>query len=140
MKANGYKLKGAPIAAVMVLLSVGGCDALVEAFDCEGHVANGYSIPDIVLVSRAERYVRDLEAHPEVFYQTRGERLFFDAESSNYGVADTFTDEYGFLTVVAGRPGRARIEVEAWDSCHTSSATIFYVDVVSYGPTDSPVK
>jgi hypothetical protein len=130
MKANRLLIRSAILVPLLLLIS--GCHALVEVFDCGGYVEHGYDIPDVVLVANAEQYVRDLEARPRVFYQTEGERLFFDAESSNYDVADAFTDEYGFLTVVAGRPGEARVFVEAHDSCGGRASTSFHVEVVRY--------
>lgn len=137
METNRYRRSISFVAICAATLVLGGCEALVEVIDCPGDVENGYDIPDVVLVANAERYVRDLEAHPAVFYQTAGERMYFEAESSNYDVADAFTDEYGFLTVVANRPGSTRIEVDAHDGCFGGARTSFRVDVVRYQPADS---
>lgn len=140
METHRYARLFTSLVLGVFIVTFTGCEAFVEILDCNGYVERGYDIPDVVLVSNAERYVRDLETHPEVFYQTEGERLYFEAESSNYGVADAFTDEYGFLTVVAGHPGQALIEVEANDACRGHARTSFRVEVVRYQTTDGTAE
>lgn len=135
MGSNRYNQRVAWLL-MSLLPFMGGCGVVVDLFECEGRVEHGYDIADIVLVTNAEQFSRDLEARPEVFYQSGGERLFFEAESSNYDVADASTDEYGFLTVVAGHPGQAQVTVEARDACDGYARTTFLVDVVPYESVD----
>lgn len=137
MQTHRYNRAAALLVLTPLLLMTGGCDVLVEVLDCNGRVVHDYDIPDLVLVANAEQYSRDLLVHPQVFYQTEDERLYFDAESSNQGVVEAFTDEDGFLTVVAGHPGRAHVTVEAWDSCSGRATTSFQVEIVSYDAMDS---
>ena len=132
MELYRYRLYLLVLATSLIFLA-SGCKVVIDALDCDGFVEQSYDIADIVLVTNAEQFARDLEAHPEVFYQTGGERLYFEAESSNYDVADVFTDEYGYVTVVAGRPGRAEIVVEARDSCSGYASTTFKVEVIEFG-------
>lgn len=71
-----------------------------------------------------------------MFHQKEGEPLYFEAESSNYGFADAFTNQYGLLTVVAAQPGRARILSRSQDSCHGRATTSFHFGVVRYETID----
>ncbi|MBN8587280.1 MAG: hypothetical protein J0L94_03050 [Rhodothermia bacterium] len=96
---------------VLMSLSFSACD---QSFYDNGYPVVNYQIPNIVL-GRAEAWSRDLIANPKVFVHTGGGSLYFDARSSNNSVADAYVRN-GFLYVVAGSPGVARIRVSAEDN------------------------
>ena len=99
------------IVALTSVVSFSACDS---SYDSAGYPVVNYHIPDLV-IGRAEAWSRDLLATPKVFTHTTDAYLYFDAYSNNTAVADAYVRN-GFLYVVAGVPGTAKIRVSAEDA------------------------
>ncbi|HCR47983.1 MAG TPA: hypothetical protein DIW24_00010 [Bacteroidetes bacterium] len=109
---------------VLTSLSFSACD---QSFYDNGYPVVNYQIPNIVL-GRAEAWSRDLIANPKVFVHTGGGTLYYDARSTNNSVADAYVRN-GFLYVVAGVPGSARVRVSAEDNDGEYAETEFTITV-----------